>query len=270
MSRVAVPPLSVKKKQDGTYDYRGDVSFRLVSRFVEQKVARKLMEHEMSELWDARRQLSALSGAAGYAGALFEAYAIKTICNGGDFTIFKNENHQQCVTLSTIKVPVLKGEPAILHPNKLDRSSLPFDKLLERTTDGTKFKPRLIWPETNNFPTFDSYYLHEDGEVYSFQMTVARDEHGFLKHDLNNGGAYQTMKYLDEFNTSEIYEKENKKVAVKRKYQAVFVVPAPCDRCNPKKQKFTGELKTSKKKTLSEEDAAKMMEEKFEQGIIYL
>lgn len=100
-------------------------------------------------------------------------------------------------------------------------------------------------------------------------MTVARD-HDFLKHDLNNGGAYQTMKYLDELKTSELYEKENKKVAIKRKYQAVFVVPAPDDTCNSKKQKFTGELKISKKKTLSEENAAKMMKEKFEQGIIYV
>lgn len=63
----------VKKKQDGTYDYRGDVSFSLVSRVVEQKVARKLMKYELSALRDARRQLSALSGAKGYAGSLFEA-----------------------------------------------------------------------------------------------------------------------------------------------------------------------------------------------------
>ena len=33
----------------------------------------------MSELQDARRNLSPTSGAAGYAGALFEAYAIKAI-----------------------------------------------------------------------------------------------------------------------------------------------------------------------------------------------
>ena len=222
------------------------------------------MEHDLSELRDARRKLSPISGAEGYAGALFEAYAIKTICNGGKFTILKNESQQRS-TLVTIDVPPLEEDPTALHTNTLDRSSLPFDTLLEQT-ETKKFKPRLVWPETNNFPTFDAYYLHEDGELYSLQMTIARED-GFLKHTLNNGGAYQTMKYLDALNS--VTCKEEKTDSVK-KYKAVFVVPTPNDRCRPKKQKFTGEVKISKKKKMEEADAAKMMEERFEQGIVYV
>jgi hypothetical protein len=48
------------------------------------------------------------------------------------------------------------------------------------------------------------------------------------------------------------------------------VVPTSNGRCRPKKQKFTGEVKTSKKAKMDELHVAKMMEEKFEQGIVYV
>ena len=66
------------------FDYRRDVRFELVSRFVEKKVAEKLSRSDVVQLLKARRQLSPLSGAEGYAGALFEASAIKKSRQHGD------------------------------------------------------------------------------------------------------------------------------------------------------------------------------------------
>jgi hypothetical protein len=74
-----------KLKANGKYDYRGGVRFGLVSRFAEEGCGKtlKYSEYDLTALSRARRKLSPVSGAEGYAGALFEAYAIKKIFGGG-------------------------------------------------------------------------------------------------------------------------------------------------------------------------------------------
>lgn len=61
--------------------------FELVSRYAERLVANKLALESVATLKVARQSMAPLSGAEGYAGALFEAYAIRTLQAGGTFTL---------------------------------------------------------------------------------------------------------------------------------------------------------------------------------------
>jgi 5'-deoxynucleotidase YfbR-like HD superfamily hydrolase len=75
----------VPKDADGKFQYLEDPKFELVSRYAESVVAKKLAKEQALKLKQALEEMSPLSGAEGYAGALFEAYAIRRIQAGGDF-----------------------------------------------------------------------------------------------------------------------------------------------------------------------------------------
>jgi hypothetical protein len=72
-------------KIDKKYDK--SPKFELVSRYAEQLVAKKLSMESTEQLKSARLGMAPLSGAEGYAGALFEAYSIRTLQAGGDFVM---------------------------------------------------------------------------------------------------------------------------------------------------------------------------------------
>jgi hypothetical protein len=55
------------------------VRFELVSRYAEQKVAEKLSKFDLRVLSGTRLRLSPVSGAEGYAGALFEAQSTRVL-----------------------------------------------------------------------------------------------------------------------------------------------------------------------------------------------
>ena len=60
--------------------YNGVPRFELVSRYAKRLVAKKLAAETAAKLKEARQCCMApLSGAECYAGALFEAYAIRTL-----------------------------------------------------------------------------------------------------------------------------------------------------------------------------------------------
>lgn len=59
-------------------DFTATPSFELVSRFAEKLVAEKLCLESTTKLKSARQDMAPLSGAEGYAGALFEACVIRT------------------------------------------------------------------------------------------------------------------------------------------------------------------------------------------------
>mmetsp|Transcript_12880 Transcript_12880/g.24468 ORF Transcript_12880/g.24468 Transcript_12880/m.24468 type:complete len:94 (+) Transcript_12880:256-537(+) len=65
-------------------DYKDFPSFDLVSRYAEQQVAKKVVIETMDALKTARRNIAPLSGAEGYASALFEAYAIRVLQTGAN------------------------------------------------------------------------------------------------------------------------------------------------------------------------------------------
>jgi hypothetical protein len=205
-------------KVDGE-DYEGAVRFELVSRFAENLVARKLTLDTLEELKAARKRMAPLSGAKGYAGALFEAYAIRTLQAGGTFTM-RNLSDD---TTSSLKIPPL-GDPVVIETNKVTISDAPAEKV--RRADGKGgFLGTLLWPTTTNFPTFDCFYFHLDGKIYALQMTIA------MNHDLKNSGADNAKNYFDSVLGSQ-------KTTT---YPAVFVVPADLEPLYAA-QKFKGEV----------------------------
>ena len=70
------------------------------------------------------------------------------------------------------------------------------------------YSPRLLWPTTNNFPPFDCFYFHSNGEVFPCQMTIAKT------HELKDSGATNAKNYFDRLLSK-------KKPA---KYRAILVV----------------------------------------------
>jgi hypothetical protein len=183
------------------------VRFELVSRYAEQKVAEKLSKFDLTLLSWARLRLSPVSGAEGYAGALFEAYAMKKIRGGGTFKIFCLETGKEKVSME-IKIPSMHGEPVVVECNTLSPSTVPLNYVhVKADDDDDSWQAKVLWPLTSNFPSFDCFYFHTDGEIYPLQITIA------TIHELKNTGAYQTMKYLERIETC------------KRPYKAVFVCP---------------------------------------------
>jgi hypothetical protein len=215
-------------KENGKYDHREMVRFELVSRYAEQKVAEKLSKFDLTLLWATRQRLSPVSGAEGYAGALFEAYAIKKISGGGIFNIFSLETGKEQVSME-IKIPSMHGEPVVVEckTNTLSPpSTVPLNSVHVKADDDDSWQAKVLWPLTSNFSTFDCFYFHTDGEIYRpLQMTIAQTT-------IKNNGAYQTMEYLDKIDTC------------KRPYKAVFVCPWGKDRI--KRQKFTGNVTDGK------------------------
>ena len=228
--------------KDGKIDYRAKVHYKLVSRFAERLVAEKLYISESEELNKTRRSLTALSGAESYAGALFEAYAIREFLRGGEFHVRNLEggsNHE-------IVVPEIPN-PVVVECNTLDTVAV--NEVHKKATNGS-WVPQLLWPPTTNFPTFDAYYFHTDGEVYALQMTIA------LTHQLKNSGAFQTKEYLKKIETATA------------PYKAVFVVPS--NRVTYKKQKFTGRVTKGENVLFSEAEASALMNKQFQQWAIDL
>lgn len=199
--------------------YMADPSFELVSRFAEKLVAKKLCLEAAAKLKSARQDMAPLSGAEGYAGALFEAYAIRTIQEGCTLSLRSLDDG----TVKQVSVPAIGAEPVVVESNDLTASIVPYDSVRVAGTGIAQFLARLLWPTTTNFPTFDCFYFHTTGEVFLLQMTIAK------VHDLKNSGASKAKRYFDRMLGA------NKP----SKYPAVFVVPAEMAAAYSK-QKFTG------------------------------
>ena len=205
--------------------YMDDPSFELVSRFAEKLVAKKLCLEAVAKLKSARQDMAPLSGAEGYAGALFEAYAIRTIQEGCTLSLRSLDDD----TIKQVSVPTSRAEPVVVESKDLTASIVPYDSVRIAGTGFGQFLPRLLWPTTTNFPTFDCFYFHTTGEVFLLQMTIAK------AHELKNSGASKAKKYFDKMLG-----------AVKpSKYPAVFVVPADMAAAYSK-QKFTGPVDKQK------------------------
>jgi len=171
-------------KENGRHHVRGPVRYSLVSRFAERLVAEKLAKAQLVTLRDSFDQLSLVSGTEGSAGALFEAYAINCMRAGGEFEIVEKDSNS--LSVEKLKIPPMLDDAVVVLPrNELSEQSLPLKELLQVDPAGGKYLPRLVWPKTTNFPTFDAFYLAENGEMYSFQMTIAQ-KNGVLNHGLNN------------------------------------------------------------------------------------
>jgi len=198
--------------------YLADPRFELVSRFAEKLVVQKLCLEAAEILKSARQDLAPLSGAEGYAGALFEAYAIRTIQKGCTLSLRSLDDN----TVKVVIVPPIEAEPVVVENNNLTASIVPYHTVRVRANE--KFSARLLWPTTTNFPTFDCFYFHTTGEVFPLQMTIAKE------HDLKNSGASKAKKYLDG-----MFGRNQRP----RKHPAVFVVPAEMA-ASYEKQEFTG------------------------------
>jgi hypothetical protein len=211
----------VPKDENGRFQYLNDPEFELVSRYAESVVAKKLAKEQTLKLKQAMGDMRPLSGAEGYAGALFEAYAIRRFQAGGDFTARSLDGGES----KTICIPRLNTEPVVVECNTLSEQNVPYSAVRVVDPDNAgNFLPRLLWPTTTNFPTFDCFYFHTNGEVFNLQMTIA------LIHELENSGASNTKKFLDK-----MYGRKS------AKYMAVFVVPS--DKADIyEKQKFTGKV----------------------------
>ena len=63
----------------------------------------------------------------------------------------------------TITVPQIP-EPVVVECNTLSLETVALQTVHTKAADDT-WTPQLLWPTTTNFPTFDAYYFHMDGEV---------------------------------------------------------------------------------------------------------
>eukprot|EP00978_Attheya_sp_CCMP212_P031661 scaffold120560_cov56-Attheya_sp.AAC.3 len=86
---------SVQKDENGKMLYEAPPKFDLVSRYAESLVAKKLAEEAPDKLSAALNKMAPMSGAEGYVGALFEAYVIRKLQNGGRFTLRRLEPRNQ-------------------------------------------------------------------------------------------------------------------------------------------------------------------------------
>ena len=224
------------------------VRFELVSRYAEQVVAQKLSAYDTAKLAETRRSLRAVSGAESYAGALFEAYAIRTLMAGGSFAMRPLTSDAGADT-ETVVLPSLQDENlVVMECNTLSNDTAPIDSV--RVKDGDQWTPKLLWPTTSNFPTFDAYYFAGNGDIYSLQMTIAKN------HGLKNNGAYQTKEYLDSIEASG------------KPYKAIFVVPKGSLSKVTRPQAFEGSVTKGKKKIMEAEEATALMNETFRQYVI--
>jgi len=194
-------------------------SFELVSPYAEKMVAKKLCLEAAAKVKNAREELAPLSGAEGYAGALFEAYAIRKIQDGCTLSMRSLIDG----AIKQVVVPAINSDPVTVESNDLTTSILPHDSVRVAGAVRGQFLPRLLWPTTTNFPTFDCFYFHTNGDVFPLQMTIAK------AHVLKNSGASKAKKYSDKMlgNSKPI------------QYPAVFVVPSDMAPAY-KKQNFTG------------------------------
>lgn len=224
---VAVHSLVLWKRGE---KYTDSPRFELVSKYAEQLVAKKLALETKEQLKTARLNMAPLSGAEGYAGALFKAYAIRALCDGGTFDMRSLEDASKS---ESIQFPLMTSEPVVVETNKLTAAKVPYDRVrVPVPNNGTtqdQFYPRLLWPTTTNFPTFDCFYFGTDGRVFPLQMTIAK------KHDLKNSGAANAKLYLDGLLGK----------GRPTKYAAVFTVPGS-EYQRYQKQTFTGDVSSKK------------------------
>jgi hypothetical protein len=120
----------------------------------------------------------------------------------------------------------LNEEPVVVECTTLSEKAVPYSQVRVIDPDNTgKFLPRLLWPTTTNFPTFDCLYFHTNGEVFPLQMTNATN------HPLKNSGAANVKQFLDKMYGA----------SKPAKYAAVFV--APTEKADGYgKQKFAGQV----------------------------
>ena len=130
-------------------------SFELVSRYAEKMVAKKLCLEAAAKLKNTREELAPLSGAEGYAGALFEAYAIRKIQDGCTLSMRSLENG----AVKQVVVPAIDADPVTVESNDLTASIVPHNSVRVTGTGRGQFLARLLWPTTTNFPTFDCFYF---------------------------------------------------------------------------------------------------------------
>jgi len=221
---------SVEKDKDGKYMFEENPVFSLISRYVERLVSAKLVTETIENLKQARASLQPLSGAEGYAEALFDAYAIRKLQAGGTFSMRRLSIGLTNETIQLVVPPLIK-EPVIVETNSLSEAVVPFATLRELNESGRQLA-RILWPMSPNFPTFDCFYIDENGKAWSMQMTIAKS------HDLKNSGAMNVIQYFDKMlGTSK-----------PDKYPAVFVVPEEISGVY-QQQKFTGPFSTKKEVT---------------------
>ena len=231
--------------QSFEYQYDGNIRFELVSRYAEARVAQKLYTEDEHDLKETSKRVRSLPGAAGYGGALFEAYAVRHLLSGPTVKLDGLEGQVS----KTITMRKLERDPLVLNCNTLSTNTVPYSDVLKQEDHGT-WTPCLVWPTTNNFPTFDVYYFHTDGIMYALQMTTADKE-----HELKNGGAHQTLKYFEGIPT------------MQKPYHAVFVVPEGKLK-RLRRQAFVGKVLNGKNVVMEANVATSMMEESFDQWIM--
>ena len=185
------PPKNVDA---GDLDYRGASQFDLVSRYTERILAAKLAKEPMEVLKMAHKDLTPMSGAEGYAGTLFEAYAIRVLQNGGQFTMRRlcESETKEMIHLSLKNIS--RGGAIIVECSTLKNTapgSVSFDILRNLDADG-KQRERLLWPETTNFNVrLLLYRIDEFGSPLLQRITIAK------KHGLKMSGALNAVKYFD-------------------------------------------------------------------------
>ena len=128
-------------------------------------------------------------------------------------------------------LPQIALDPIEVETNYLSEESVPFDLLRQSDVESNQLLPCLLWPSTTNFPTFDCFYIDQQGIPWPLQMTIAQ------KHDLKNSGALNTIEHFDKMLG------ESKQ----GKHASAFVVPKK-DAQKFKEQDFKGPLIISAKK----------------------
>ena len=218
---------SFKSNAAGLEKYFDEPVYSIVSRYAEVKVAQQLSEETTEDLRQTRKNLSQVSGAEGYAGALFEAYAIRKLQAGGTFSLRSLGKGANASKSKQILIKDLnKRDPVVIETNKLTKTSVPFDALCVVDEDSNTRLPCLLWPTTTNFPTFDCFFIDEAGHPFLLQMTIAKS------HPLKYSGAINATNYFDEMLSNPI---------LPTAYKAIFVVPEDIAGIF-KEQPFTGPL----------------------------
>ena len=175
-NQVAVHSLVLWNVNVNNKKYEVYPTFSMVSRYAEKLVAKKLARTELHLLKATQSRLSSVSGASGYAGAMFEAYAIRVLQNEGSFPLRPLDVNSGSPAFNLVLAAMDDDQVVEVEGNELTKQLLPFQKL-------NKAKPLLLWPTTTNFPSFDCFYFYDDDTVYCLQMTISLD------HDLKNSGA---------------------------------------------------------------------------------
>jgi hypothetical protein len=104
---------SVPKYVDGNFKCGASQVFLLVSRNVERMVSEKLVKETLTVLKEAQSNCPPpLSEAEGYAGALFEAYAIRMLQNGSNFSM-RRLNGGDTTETKELVVPTIAMEPIV-------------------------------------------------------------------------------------------------------------------------------------------------------------